>query len=91
MSRRGDLLGAGGVREEVLDELFFAAHLLVDGADGERAGHLAGGVPAHAVADHEEPDLLVDEEVVLVVIPDSPHVGGGIKAERIGAHGRWGG
>ena len=64
----------------VVDELALLLDLFVDGADGERARDLAGGVAAHAVGDDEERELLVDEEVVLVVVAHAAHVGCGEKA-----------
>ena len=33
------------------------------------AGDFARRVPAHAIGDHEKVELLIDEEVVLVVVP----------------------
>ncbi len=45
--------------------------LLVDDAHRQRARDLARRVPAHAVGDHEEAELLVDEVVVLVVVADA--------------------
>ena len=49
--------------------------------DGDVRGDLARGVPAHAVGDDEERELLVDEEVVLVVLALSPDVGRGPEAQ----------
>src|SRR5690606_768481 len=61
-------------RRVVGHEIELALHFLVERAHGERARHLAGGVAPHAVADDEEPELLVDEKVVLVVITLAAYV-----------------
>ena len=47
--------------------------------DGERAGHLAGLVAAHAVGDGE--DVGLGDEVVLVLGPDAAGVGGRAPAQ----------
>ena len=52
----------------------------------DRARDLAGGVAAHAVGDHEEGELLVDEEVVLVVVADVADVGRGEEANGVDRH-----
>jgi hypothetical protein len=68
----GRALGAVAV-----DQVAVGVDRVADLVDRDRRGHLAGGVAAHAVGDQEQPQLLVDEEVVLVVGPLAPHVGGG--------------
>jgi hypothetical protein len=79
-----DLVRAGRARDVVFDERLLAPHLLVDGAHGDGAGDLARGVPAHAVGDDEERELLVDEEVVLVVVANLAHVRRGVEADGVG-------
>jgi hypothetical protein len=58
--------------------------LLVDDADREGAGHLASGVAAHPVGDHEKRELFVDEVVVLVVVTHAADVGAGVEADILG-------
>ena len=69
-------------RDVVVDELAFS--FLISSwtrAHGDRARDLARGVPAHAVGDDEERELLVDEEVVLVVVAHLAHVGRGVETD----------
>ncbi len=54
--------GGVGVLAGQVEELFHFA-------DGDAAGHFAGGVPAHSVEDGKETLLGEHEEVVLVVVP----------------------
>ena len=54
---------------------------LVDGVDGDLGGDLARGVAAHAVRDHEEVLLGVDEEAVLVAFALAAHVGHGLVSD----------
>ena len=76
---RGARLGRRGG-----DGVALLLELLVDDADRERAGDLAGGVAAHAVRHHEQAELAVDEEVVLVVIAQAPDVGGRREPDGVG-------
>ena len=46
-----------------------------DGVDGERRGHLAGVVSAHAVGDAEERDIEVGDEGVLVGLANASDIG----------------
>ena len=50
-----------------IDQVAVVVHRVADLVHRDRRRDLAGGVAAHAVGDHEQPELLVDEEVVLVV------------------------
>src|SRR4029077_2413132 len=52
--------------------------------EGSGARDLAGLVAAHPVGYGEEPELVVDEEGVLVVVPDPTDVGGGTDDEMEG-------
>ena len=83
MSRSVTLPAPVRSRDVVVDELALLFDLLVDRADGEGAGDLAGGVAAHPVGDDEKRELLVDEEVVLVVVADAADVGRGEKADAL--------
>jgi hypothetical protein len=75
--------------EEIVEQIALTLQLVVDGADRDRAGDLAGGVSPHSVTDDEEGELLVDEEVVLVVVTDLSYVGGGVETNRVRlGHGR---
>ena len=58
-----------------IDQLSVVVHRVADLVDRDRRGDLAGGVTAHAIGDQEQPELLVDEEVILVVIPLPADVG----------------
>ena len=85
LAQGDDVLGRDLVRarcavDVVVEELFLALDLVVHGAHGDRARDLARGVPAHAVGDDEERELLVDEKVVLVVLAHLPDVGRRIEA-----------
>ncbi len=80
MSLRRDLSGLR-LRAVAGEQLALLLDLLVNGAHGDGARDLARGVPAHAVGDDEERELLVDEEVVLVVIADLPDVGRRVEAD----------
>src|SRR5262249_8142873 len=62
-------------RNEVRQQIAFAFDLLVNRANGNRACDLARSVAAHSIRHHEERELLVDEEVVLVVLTNAPNVG----------------
>ena len=81
-----DARGAARAGHEVVQEVALALDLLVDRTDGDGARDLACGVAAHAVGDHEERELLVDEEVVLIVLANAPHVGRGEKADGFRRH-----
>src|SRR6185295_15977083 len=50
-----------------VDQIAAVEHRVADLVDRDRRCDLAGGVSAHPVGDQEQPKLLVDEEVVLVV------------------------
>ena len=54
---------------------------LVDGLAGDGRGDLAAPVPAHAVGDGPEADVLAGEVVVLVVRPDTADVAGAAPAQ----------
>ena len=58
-----------------IDQLAVVVHRVADLVDRDRRSDFAGGVTAHAVRDQEQPELLVDEEVILVVIPLPADVG----------------
>ena len=60
-----------------VDQVAVVVDRVADLVDGDRRGDLAGGVTAHAVGDEEQPELLVDEEVVLIVRALSTDVGRG--------------
>ena len=58
-----------------IDQVAVVVHRVADLVDRDRRRDLAGRVAAHAVGDHEQPELLVDEEVVLVVVALPTDVG----------------
>ena len=58
-------LRIGRVHVLVFDGLLDQAH---DGLDGDAAGDLAGVVAAHAVGEHEQADVGIDADRVLVVL-----------------------
>src|SRR5260370_155496 len=51
-----------------IDQVAVIVDRIADLVDRDRRRDLAGRVAAHAVRDHEQTELLVDEEVVLVVV-----------------------
>ena len=50
--------------------------------NSERAGNLAGGVPAHTIRHHQDLSFGGDEERVFVVIPQPADVGDGAQTRR---------
>jgi hypothetical protein len=83
---RSDLVRARRLGDVVVEHLLLALHLFVNGAHRHRARDLAGRVPAHTVGHDEEPELLVDEEVVLVVIANLADVGGCVETDGVVRH-----
>ena len=84
---RRHLRGAGRAGHEVRQELasrFLSSSCIVRTAIALATSPAAW--PPMPSADDEEPELLVDEEVVLVVVADQANVGRGKKAERLGVH-----
>ena len=51
------------------------AHQVHDGLDGDAAGDLAGVVAAHAIGQHQQADVGIDGDRVLVVLADLAGVG----------------
>ena len=73
LGRRGLAVPLGVVLEQLTPRVSGVPELV----HGQLGGHLARGMPAHPVGHHEERQLLVDEEVVLVRLALLPYVGGG--------------
>src|SRR5262249_30242520 len=66
---------------EAVDYLAMFVNCITDFVDGDRGGDFAGVVPAHAVGDDEQAELLVDEVVVLIVIALPTYVSRSRKGE----------
>ena len=77
--RGGEQLGLGLARH---------AHPRLDGLDGEPRGSTATGVTAHPVRHDEEPQVLVDEVGVLVVVALPTDIGLAAGGDRHGVSGR---
>ncbi len=75
MSLLRDLGGAYGLSRVVHDQIGLLLDLVVHGAHGERARHFTRGVPAHPVANDEQPELFIDQKVVFVLISHSADIG----------------
>ena len=58
-----------------IEQVALVVHRVADLVHGDRRGDLAGGVPSHAIGDQEQPQLLVDEEVVLVELALAADIG----------------
>ena len=63
--------------------LHVLAHEVDDGLHGDAAGDLAGVVAAHAVGQHQQPDVRVDGDRVLVVLADLAGVGQSDEAQLV--------
>ena len=66
----------------MLDRFLDQAHHRLD---GDAARDFAGVVAAHAVGQHEQADVGVDADRVLVVLADAAHVGEADRAD-LAAH-----
>ena len=72
----------GGVAlGEALDDVAIRVHRFAKFVDGDVGRHLTTGVPAHAISDDEQRQLLIDQEVVFVGLALSSDVGGGPEAQ----------
>ena len=81
------MLGAGQpglavVHAQVL-ALDLLAHQVDDGLHGDAAGDLAGVVAAHAIGQHEQADVGIDGNGVLVVLADLAGVGQADEAQLV--------
>ena len=83
---RGEDLAVGvdDGRQHVVERQRGVAETALQQLDGERARHLAGLVPAHAVGHREE--VVLDEDAVLVLLADPSRVGRPTPAE---GRGHW--
>ena len=59
------------------------AHQVDDGLDGDAAGDLAGVVAAHAVGQHQQADVRIEGDRVLVVLADLAGVGQADEAQLV--------
>ena len=72
LGRAMPVSGSGRAHVLVLDRLLDQAH---HGLDGDAARDFAGVVAAHAVGQHEQADVGVDADRVLVVLAHAADVG----------------
>src|SRR5690606_27094462 len=70
-----DLFAASLASSVVLDQIPTLLELFVKCPDRQGTCYLACSMSAHPVADHEQPQLLIDQEVVFIVVALFPDIG----------------
>ncbi len=74
-------LDAGVIDAVAVEQIAVRVDRIADLVHRDRRGDFARRVATHTVGDHEQAELLIDEEVILVVVPLPSDVGRGGERE----------